>query len=51
MEVVLLIAREHNNLVVRNKVDQADGAVWHISVLLLIFCVTHMLQALDIALE
>ena len=43
VEVMLLVACEHYNLVVWAEVDQADRAVWHIRIFLLVLQVTHVL--------
>ena len=51
MKVVLLIAGEGHNLVVRAESDQTNCAIRHIWILLLILLVTHLLQAADVALQ
>lgn len=44
MEVVLWVAAEDQDFLSRLEVNQADGAVGHIEVLVLILFVTHVLQ-------
>ena len=51
MKVVLLIAGEGHDLVVRAEGDQTNCAIWHIRVLLLVLLVTHLLQAAHVALQ
>ena len=51
MKVVLLIAGEGHDLVVRTEGDQTDCAVWHIRVLFRILLVSHLLQAAHVALQ
>ena len=51
VEVVLRVAREGHNIVLRDKRDEANGTVWHIWVLLIVIAVLLLLQTRDVALQ
>lgn len=51
VEVVLRVAAEHNDLVLRCKRDQADRAVGHLAVLLLVVLMRHVRQTLQVPLQ
>ena len=51
MEVVLFIAGKYDDLVAGAEVDQADRAIRHICIFLLVLFMRHLLETVHVAFE
>ena len=51
MEVVLGVAFEHNYVIFRRKCDQANGAVWHVTIFVLILLVLDISQLVQVTFQ
>ena len=51
VKVVLWIALKCDNAIIWSKCDKADGAVWHVRILLLIILEIHTFQSLNVPLN